>query len=188
MGYLILGSIGFVFLTIFDFNKIKRWHGVFKTFFLIGISLIGLSTLSLFFIPVTVFSPPFWLAGFFYILALLAGLLMFYALFGALPFKKTYVEDKENQTIDTGVYALCRHPGVWGFFMMYLFLFLATGNILLLYACILWTALDIIHVWIQDVYFFPKTLQGYETYQQTTPFLLFNKESFSTCVRTLKRI
>lgn len=186
MGYLILGSIGFVFLTIFDLNRIKRWHGIFKTFFLVGISLIGLSTISLYFIPVTVFSPPFWLAGFFYIFATISASLMFYALFGALPFKKTYVEDKTNQTIDTGVYALCRHPGVWGFFMMYLFLFLATGNFLFLVACILWTALDIIHVWIQDVYFFPKTLHGYKAYQQSTPFLLFNAESFSTCIRTIK--
>ena len=86
----------------------------------------------------------------------------------------------------TGVYALCRHPGVWGFFFMYLFLFLASGNELMLFATIVWTTLDVVHVWIQDVYFFSKTLVGYEDYQKTTPFLMINAKSVARCLQSFK--
>lgn len=187
MGYLVLGCIGFLFLYIFDYNKVKRIHEVFNSFFIIGISIIGYASLSLFIMSTQAFSLGFWLTGTFYVLSVVSALFMFYALFGALPFKSTYVIGKSNQTVDTGMYALCRHPGVWGFFFMYFFMYLARGDIMILYACILWTFMDIIHVWIQDVYFFPKTLSGYLTYQETTPFLLFNKQSLKRCMTTFRK-
>lgn len=187
MGYLVLGCIGFLFLYIFDYNKVKGIHRVFNSFFAIGIAIIGYASLSLFIMKSQSFSLGFWLTGIFYISAILSAFQMFYSLFGALPFKGTYLSGQANQTVDTGMYALCRHPGVWGFFLMYLFMFLATGNPLIAYACIFWTIMDIIHVWIQDKYFFPKTLQGYKDYQQTTPFLLFNKQSVQHCLSTFRK-
>lgn len=187
MGYLVLGSIGFLFLYVFDYNKVKKIHAVFNSFFAIGISIIGYASLSLVIISSPTFSLGFWLTGTFYVFAILAALQMFYALFGALPFNGTYVSGQANQTIDTGMYALCRHPGVWGFFFMYLFVFLASGDIIILYACILWTIMDVVHVWIQDTYFFPKTLNGYKRYQQTTPFLLFNKQSLERCFTSFRK-
>ncbi len=187
MGYIVLGCIGFGFLYIFDFNKVKKIHWVFNTFFAIGVLLIAIASIALFIIPIQMFSLGSLLSGVFYALAILAAVQMFYSLFGALPFKSTYVSAKANQTIDTGMYALCRHPGVWGFFLMYLALFLATGNMLLLMACVIWTIMDVIHVWIQDKYFFPKTLLGYSNYQQTTPFLLFNPSSIRRCIQTFRK-
>ncbi len=188
MGYLVLGSMGFLLLYVFDYNKVKKVHDIFQIFFMIGISMIAYASIMIHLNPITTFSVHFWLAGIFYCMAVLSGLFMFYALFGALPFKQTYVKTSENQTITTGVYALCRHPGVWGFFFLYFFLYLASGNILMLAACVLWTIMDIVHVWIQDQYFFPKTLKGYTDYQQNTPFLLFNRHSLKQCVSSFKRV
>lgn len=187
MGYLVLGGVGFLFLIVFDLNKIKHYHNGFNYFFMIGISLIGIGSLLVHFNPIILFEVHLWLKIVFYSLAVLSGLFMFYALFGALPFKETYQKTQSNQTITTGVYALCRHPGVWGFFFMYLFIFLASGNQLMLYVTIIWTLLDVIHVWIQDKYFFSKTLIGYDDYKKTTPFLLFNAKSIAHCRQTMKR-
>lgn len=47
----------------------------------------------------------------------------------------------------------------------------------MLWACLIWTLLDLLHIFIQDVYFFPLTIKGYADYQKETPFLLFNKKS-----------
>lgn len=187
MGYIVLGCIGFGFLYIFDYNKVKKIHSSFNVFFAVGVSLIGYASLQLYLDPTIWFSVDILVSGIFSVFALLAAIQMFYSLFGALPFKTTYVSAEANQTIDTGMYALCRHPGVWGFFFLYLSSFLATGNGLMLIACVVWTAMDIIHVWIQDRYFFPKTLIGYTDYQRTTPFLLFNVTSITKCIRTFRK-
>lgn len=184
MEALLWGCVGFGVLYIFDFNKVKKIHPWFNSLFSVGVALLLYSTITLFFNQTTDFVLPNNLKIIFIVLALLSACMMFYALFGALPFKSTYVSGLGNKVIDTGFYALCRHPGVWGFFFTYLFLFFVSGTWMMLYATILWTLMDIIHVWVQDRYFFPITLDGYTEYQKTTPFLLINKESFQRFLTT----
>lgn len=113
--------------------------------------------------------------------------LFFYTLFFALPFRKTYcgAEDIEK-VIDTGMYALCRHPGVIWFFFLFLFLWMASGKAMMLQAAIIWTIMDIIHVYIQDRWIFPKTLTGYELYKEKAPFLIPNLSSIRKCMAALK--
>lgn len=175
----LLGCLAFGLLYVFDFNKVKKIHSLFTGFFAIGVMLLAWSSYRVYASEsYLVFQPTSFSFYLFMTLGIVSAGCMFYALFGALPFTKTYVEGNFNEVIDTGVYALCRHPGVWGFFFAYLFLFLATGKLLVLVACIIWTLMDIVHVWVQDVYFFPKTLKGYDQYKQTTPFLWVNRKSF----------
>jgi hypothetical protein len=50
------------------------------------------------------------------------------------------------------------------------------------WAFLIWTIMDIIHVWVQDKYFFPKTLMGYDDYKRVTPFLV---PSFSSIKKAL---
>jgi len=177
MKYLVLGCLGFGFLYVFDYNKVKSFSKVLNVFFPLGITSLAYSTVSLLLITTKSFMVPFYLSLLFYFLALISAIFLFYALFGALPFKSTYVDGNSTSVIDTGIYALCRHPGVWGLFLMYLFLFLASGKWILLYSCIVWTLMDILHVWVQDQFFFPKTLVGYQEYQKNTPFLILNAKS-----------
>lgn len=187
MTYLMIGSLAFGFLVVFDFNKINSKISALNGFFALGVTLLAYASIML----IVQYPQDFYvgLSGvlFFSSLSIISGLFMLYALFGALPFKKTYVEVLDNSVVDTGVYALCRHPGVWGFFFMYLFAFLASGRWIVLIACLLWTALDVLHVWLQDVYFFPKMLKGYSEYQQSTPFLLFNVNSIHRCTTTFRK-
>jgi len=182
---LLWGCVGFGVLYIFDFNKVKKIHPWFNSLFSVGVALLVFSTVTIYFNKNSEFIVPIYFKIIFLVFAFISACIMFYALFGALPFNSTYVSGQGNQVIDTGLYALCRHPGVWGFFFTYLFLFLASGKLMMLYATVLWTFMDIIHVWVQDRYFFPKTLIGYSEYQKTTPFLLFNKESFRRFRTTL---
>ena len=185
MSDLIIGCLAFVLLYIFDYNKIEAKVQWLNSFFAIGVLILAYSTWRVIFSSSAGFHVPVVLSAVFYSLAGVSALFMLYALFGALPFKNTYVKGNGNQLIDTGVYALCRHPGVWGFFFMYLFAFAASGKWNVLFACVLWTGMDIIHVWVQDKYFFPKTLPGYQEYQKSTPFLLFTRESFSRFIQTI---
>jgi protein-S-isoprenylcysteine O-methyltransferase Ste14 len=121
MIYVIMGCLAFVFLFIFDINKIKTKITILNSMFALGASFLFYASIMLIISTPQDFEVSSWGVVLFSILSLISGLFMFYALFGALPFKKTYVQVNHNQVIDSGVYALCRHPGVWGFFFMYLF-------------------------------------------------------------------
>ncbi|MGI6685579.1 MAG: hypothetical protein ACOX47_08970 [Bacillota bacterium] len=115
---------------------------------------------------------------FFGILAAISLLLIPYALFFALPFRKTYIEtENKNTVVDQGMYALCRHPGVMWFFFFYFFLWLTSGKMTVMWAGMIWTIMDIIHVYVQDRWLFPKTLIGYDSYQEKVPFLVPNLKS-----------
>lgn len=185
MTTILLGCIAFALLVVFDFNKIKMKIKALNSLFAIGAGLLFYASIRLLIDTPADFDVPLLGVIFFSILSGVSGLFMFYALFGALPFKKTYIEVDTNHVIDTGVYALCRHPGVWGFFFLYFFAFLASGRWIVLQATIVWTVFDIIHVWFQDRYFFPRMLNGYLHYQKSTPFLIFNAHSIQRCAQSL---
>jgi protein-S-isoprenylcysteine O-methyltransferase Ste14 len=166
------GIFAFFVLTMFDYNKLKMLHPLLNGLFAIGVALLVYATYAILSVEVPLFTftsiPLLW------VLSVLGLIEMIYALFFALPFGKTYVKTSSNsEIITTGPYGLCRHPGVWGFFIFYLFAAIATGNGTLLIAALIWTLMDILHVWIQDSLFFVKTLQGYTLYKKTTPFLFF---------------
>ena len=147
-------------------------HPLLNGLFAIGVGLLIIATAQILNVDQPLFTftsiPILW------VISGLGFIEMIYALFFAFPFNKTYVKTSSNSDIiTTGLYGLCRHPGVWGFFIFYLFAALATGNGTLLIAALVWTTMDILHVWIQDSLFFVKTLQGYTLYKKTTPFLFF---------------
>jgi protein-S-isoprenylcysteine O-methyltransferase Ste14 len=120
------------------------------------------------------------------ILAILALLLMIYTIFSAVSFKKTYLEtQKRNTVVTTGMYALCRHPGVLWFFLFYCLSGLAFNNQLLLIAAMIWTLLDIVYVYIQDRWIFPIILEDYHIYQQQVPFIIPNLTSLQHSLASL---
>lgn len=87
--------------------------------------------------------------------------------------------------VDSGVYALCRHPGVLWLGGFYLALFLALGGAALLLAAVLFTALDALYVLWQDRCVFGRTIAGYAAYRRRTPFLLPTADSLRRCLRDL---
>jgi len=185
MAFIVIGCLAFGFLYLFDINKISWRIKSINLCFAVGCALLAFSTGGIlingyggFYIPL-----PFRVV--FAVLAAAALALLVFSLFFALPVNQTYVNPKEeNPVVDTGMYALCRHPGVIWFFLFYLFLWLASGLKLMLWAGLIWTIMDVIHVYIQDRWLFPQCLQDYHMYRSTTPFLVPTLSSMKRSVAT----
>ncbi|MGE4484530.1 MAG: isoprenylcysteine carboxylmethyltransferase family protein [Oscillospiraceae bacterium] len=186
MLWLLLGCLSFAPLYLFDLNKLCRKSKAGGLLFVLGIFGILLCTVMAYLGGRTSFFVPRPLAVFFGALSAVSLCLMLYALFFALPFGSTYKDADTQKVVSTGVYALCRHPGVIFFFFWYLFLWLATGKPLLLVCAAVFTAMDVVHVWVQDRYLFPRSLTGYAEYQKATPFLIPNRKSISAFFKTWK--
>lgn len=115
------------------------------------------------------------------VLALSFLTLEVYALFFALPPKASYTAPGERrETRASGVYALCRHPGVLFFVPLYICLWLAFGLPLL--HVILYALLDVLLVVYEDFRVFPVVLEGYVGYRKQAPFLLPNSASLRACL------
>ena len=183
MPFIVLGCLAFGFLFIFDVNKNKFQNKYLNITFALGIMILAGSTIGILWGDFERFeiSNAFrLLAG---IIAIALFLILIYGLFFALPFNKTYTSTNEtNQLIDTGVYALCRHPGVIWFFFLYLCLWIASEKMIMLWAGIIWTIMDVIHVYIQDRWFFPYTFDGYDIYKSRVPFLIPDRVSIRRCL------
>jgi len=84
--------------------------------------------------------------------------------------------------IDTGMFALCRHPGVLWLGLVYLALWGLLGGVALLWAFVLFFVLDVLYVLWQDVWLFPSSIAGYAAYRRRTPFLVPTPRSVRACV------
>lgn len=83
------------------------------------------------------------------------------------------------------MYALCRHPGVLFFIIIYAGLILvtnmpATGGAMM---CIL----NLLLIVFEDIYVFPSVFEAYDKYKQGTPFLIPNMRSIRKCIVDFRR-
>ncbi len=187
-GFLGIGVLAFLLFIVYDINEVrwqKRWvHGLFFT----GFALLALATIGLAGQAIGSGLPawPRRIAGL--VLAVVFLGLLLYTLFGALPFAQAYQQcgrrDKPS-VCRSGVYALCRHPGVLWFAGFYGGLWLALGGRNLLAAAIIYSGLNGLYVLFQDRWTFRQTFADYASYQQSTPFLLPNRQSIRQCLATL---
>lgn len=112
--------------------------------------------------------------------------LLIYTLFFALPFEETYQEqERRGRTVcATGMYALCRHPGILWFFFLYLLLGLAFAPSPLLSHGLFYSLCNLLYAAFQDLWTFPRTFRDYRQYQKKTPFLLPTPASIRRAVET----
>lgn len=116
--------------------------------------------------------------------ALIFARLLYKALFGAFPVKPAYTDaEAEKKTVSSGVYALCRHPGVLFFAGLYICLVPALG--LPLVDCVLYIALDFLLAWAEDALIFPRSLKGYDEYKKAVPFIIPNSRSIKNCLSSM---
>lgn len=123
-------------------------------------------------------TPPLhgWLQAAAAALAAVFLVLLVYTLFFALPVEASYARPgEERSACTTGVYALCRHPGVLWFAGLYGCLW-AAGGLPLWEAAVL-SGLNVALVVFEDRCVFPARLKGYGDYRRTTPFLLPSRQS-----------
>lgn len=98
-------------------------------------------------------------------------------LFVSLPFADTYEKAGEKQCVSSGWYALCRHPAALTIYFVYGFLLLMAPSLPALLAFAVFPNLNLLYVALEDRYFFPKTIEGYESYKKQTPFLIPSRAS-----------
>ena len=125
MAGLLVGTLAFACFFVYDLNQLHQNLRCLRWLFAAGCTLLAGATAWLLFSGRVLFSPPpFWSALAWAVCAVFLFLLV-YTLFFALPFGKTYIKGDSRRVCDTGVYALCRHPGFLWLAGAYLFAFLA---------------------------------------------------------------
>lgn len=186
MGYIALGVVGFVIAGFFDLAALRGWGHLKQVIGLAILSLWGYVFFSLMRVSprFRLSAPLIWLG---WLLLIIAALLLIYSLFIEISFRQTYAKDGVGDTlVTTGTYALCRHPGVLWFGLLLIALILVSHARLLLIAAPVWFLMDVLWVWVQDVYFFPRMFSGYRQYQQKTPMLIPTLNSMRRFWRTLQ--
>lgn len=179
--FYVLGTVSFLLFLLGDLND-AFWHRRFlKPAFLSGSALLAASTLgSILCRPPVSFGPGKWL---FLASALLFGALLIKALFFSFPPKTAYIDDSRQRTACTGgMYALCRHPGVVWFCLMYGCL--VPGLSFSPGLAALYCLLNIALAFVEDRWIFPKIFSNYRAYQKTTPFLIPTVRSLRAWLKT----
>lgn len=188
MIWLAIGSSAFAFFALSDYGKLRYPERSWNLLFLFGCIVLFFSTIVIvsweeIFHRFLVSPLAMMILG---LLAVLSLIVLIYTLFFALPFKMTYTENsaKKHILIDTGVYSLCRHPGVLFFSLFYFFFMFIAQSTAMYFAFFIFTILDILYVVWQDIYLFPKTITDYDLYKKATPFLIPNKKSFYRSIKS----
>lgn len=177
MGYL-LGLGGFALFFLSDYNDWRPASPALKACFPAGGLLLAAGTV----LETWRGTPPTagWLRGLLFVLGAVFLALLVHALFFALPVQASYAgPGKKRPACTTGVYALCRHPGVLWFAGLYGCLWLAAG--LPLWEAAVYSGLNLLLVVFEDRCVFPARLEGYGAYQADTPFLLPTRRSIRAC-------
>jgi len=83
-----------------------------------------------------------------------------------------------ERVVDSGTYALCRHPGFWWFTAAAPLVACAADSADLLAAAPAWAAAEFLLVYAEDRWFFPAIFgPEYDAYKKRTPFLVPDRES-----------
>lgn len=182
MGYL-LGLGAFALFFISDYNDWRLSRRELKLCFPAGALLLMVGT----FLEARGGSPIVsgWMRSALFVLAALFFALLVYTLFFALPVKASYARPgAKRPACTTGIYALCRHPGVLWFAGLYGCLWAACG--VPLWEAALYGGLNVLLVIFEDRCVFPARLEGYGAYQAATPFLLPSAQSVRDCWSAIK--
>ena len=185
MFYILVGAAAFLILYWVDFFAVKRIPLLKPLFWLAGSALFGYALFG-----VCLSQPRFTLPLFVRIcggcIAAVSLSMLVFSLFIEIPFRETYTLPGADQKLVTdGTYALVRHPGVLWQVGLLTGLVLLTGSLALLLALPLWTALNLLYVFIQEKFFFPRMFgQEYRRYQLNVPMIVPTSASIRACLRT----
>ena len=184
-----LGALAFGLMVLSDYGQVLRGRRGAGMLFPLGGALLIAATAALLVCRWRT-APPgpgslFWFAG-----SALMLLLLIYTLFFALPAggssAATAQKDELRPLVDTGVFALCRHPGVLFLGGFYACLWGALGGWALGLAFVLFTLLDAAYAAWQGETVFPRSIRGYAAYRAATPRFIPTPGSLRRCLHTLR--
>ena len=188
MIYIGIGVIGFVVIHLFDLISIKRIpFGAKPLTWVAGFAILFYSLARLC-LQSNTLPIPIWLTWIGWFLLAISILMITFALFINLPFRKTYVSaGVGDKLIKTGLYALVRHPGVYWVASFFFSLVFISKSSLMLIAAPIFVVLNTALVIFQDRFFFVRMFEGYEQYQRETPMFIPNRRSIKAFFNSLKR-
>lgn len=168
MSGILTGTLAFAFLVLFEIRKcdsLRKGEKRRNPWFITGTAILILS-----FILATNGSRADNLQFAAGITVLILGLIMYAVVLSVVSDGKVYSEDTSaEKTCRKGIYGYIRHPGVWSF------LICAAGFAVAFpqgtKTAIWCTLLNLGYTWLQDKFFFPVYLEGYEEYKREIPFL-----------------
>ncbi len=180
-----LGGLGFLVGYAFELTSTKGIRALKPVLWLMCVSLLGYS-LTQVCLRSERFWAPGWLAGLGWGLVLVAVLLLIYSLFVEIPLRHTYLAPGPSlHLVQSGTYALVRHPSVLWYGLLLFSLLLVSRSYLLALALPLWVLLDILWVVLQERRL-RRVFPDYAGYQRTTPMLIPNRQSLRACLRSLR--
>lgn len=186
MRYIALGVVAFIIAGFFDLAALQRIRYLKQIIGLAFVILFGYALVMVARHPDKL-PLPAWLSSVGWPFLIISGLLLIYSLFLEIPFRQTYAADGVgDKLVKTGTYALVRHPGVLWFALLLVALLLVTSSRLLLVAGPIWLSLDVLLVWVEDRFLFPRQFPDYTGYQLETPMLLPTATSVRRCWHTLR--
>jgi protein-S-isoprenylcysteine O-methyltransferase Ste14 len=191
---LIMGTIAFGCAFASDYISALHKHRGGGTMFCISVLLLSVSTIILIitsdaaaaFRGNTAFFH--WI---FLVFSVISLLMLFVSVFfvllrggsSSLPPR----DDRKRPLVDSGLYALCRHPGVLFFCLFYFFSAISFGGTGLWTAFVMYSVFDIIYALWQDRFVFPDTISDYQMYRRTVPFLIPTWKSIKKCLSDIRR-
>jgi protein-S-isoprenylcysteine O-methyltransferase Ste14 len=180
-----LGALAFLIAFGFDLASMAQRTGL-KRAILASACALFLVALILALREPALFPAPAWVSAAGIIVSLLGAGLGIYSLAIEIPARSTYVAPgAPSQLITTGTYALTRHPGVLWVALFLAGLVSANRSLALFIAAPLWLGLDVLYVWLQDRYFFPRQFPDYAHYRTQTPMLIPDGNSIRRCLQTI---
>ena len=186
MIYIILGGLGFLVIHLLDIASIKKIPKAKPITMLVGNGMVIFSIIMIWLSPDKLALPvgTTWLG---WVLLPISLSVLIYSLYINLPFGKTYVKTGVgDKLIKSGLYALVRHPWVYGLVLLLLALILVSKSSLMLITAPIWLCLDIVLVVIQDRFFLGRMFTVYDDYRCRTPMLIPNRRSLSAFINSLK--
>ena len=186
MIYIAIGILGFLVLHLCDIVALKRIPVVKPLIWILGSGLLVYSGIMMW-LKSDRLLLPVWSTWMGWVLLVIASFFFIYSLFISLPFRKTYIATGVgDKLITTGLYALVRHPWLYGFALALISFILVSKSSLLLIASPIFILLNIPRIVVQDRFIFGRMFAGYDDYRKETPMLLPNRKSLSACIRTIK--
>jgi protein-S-isoprenylcysteine O-methyltransferase Ste14 len=169
---IILGLVSFVLFLLADFAALKRTPVVKPIAWITG---TGILIYSVWIIIDTVprFAFNSLLTSFGWVLGVLSGAVLIYALFINIPLRMTYIQTGTGKELVTsGLYSVVRHPGWCPFVGMMIGLVLVFPSTAMIGAAIVWALANLALIIFQDKVIFPRMFKEYKNYQKDTPMII----------------
>lgn len=171
---LILGIIAFLLFVLGDINDAFFRKKYLKPCFILGLIMLSLATVCRMDISK---ARVVW-----FVLAAIFLSYLCKSLFGSFSVSEAYTDaPQEREVCDTGLYALCRHPGI--LFFAGLYICLHFGVSLPVADTAIYIVLNLALAALEDGIFFPKLLSGYDEYKMKVPFLIPTAESIKNSLK-----